>query len=53
VAINLFRIVTVARILHTIVYTIVIVPQPSRAVTCSVAYAINIYMAVQVLLYFL
>jgi glutathione S-transferase len=50
VAINLFRAFTVARILHTFVYTIVIVPQPSRGLAWVVGYAVTIYMAVSVLL---
>jgi glutathione S-transferase len=53
VAINLFRFFTVARILHTFVYTIVVIPQPSRAVSFGVGYGITIYMAVQVILNFL
>jgi glutathione S-transferase len=52
-AINLFRVFTVARILHTFVYTIVIFPQPSRALLWGTGYAITIYMAVNVLINFL
>jgi len=53
VAVNLFRVYTVARILHTFVYTVVVMPQPSRALAFTVGYAIKIYMAVQVILHFL
>ena len=52
-AVNLFRVYTVARILHTFVYTIVVMPQPSRALLFGVGYAITIYMALQVILHFL
>jgi glutathione S-transferase len=52
-AVNLFRVFTVARILHTFVYTIVVLPQPSRALLWGVGYAITIYMAVLVIINFL
>ena len=52
-AVNLFRVYTVARILHTFVYTIVVVPQPSRALVWGVGYAVTLYMAAQVILHFL
>lgn len=53
VAVNLFRVYTVARILHTFVYTIVVLPQPSRVLAFGVGLAITIYMALQVILHFL
>jgi glutathione S-transferase len=52
-AVNLFRTFTVARILHTFVYTIVVLPQPSRGLVWGVGYAITIYMAVVVIINFL
>jgi glutathione S-transferase len=52
-AVNLFRVYTIARILHTFVYTIVVTPQPSRALVWGVGFAITIYMALQVILHFL
>jgi len=52
-AVNLFRVYTVARILHTFVYTIVVTPQPARGLAWGVGYAITIYMALQVILHFL
>jgi glutathione S-transferase len=52
-AVNLFRAFTVARILHTFVYAIVIIPQPSRVLAFGVGYSITIYMALQVILHFL
>lgn len=52
-AVNLFRAYTVARILHTFVYTIVVLPQPSRGLAWGVGYVITIYMALQVIISFL
>lgn len=52
-AVSLFRAYTVARILHTFVYTVVVIPQPSRAIAFGVGLAITIYMAGQVILHFL
>jgi glutathione S-transferase len=52
-AVNLFRIFTVARILHTFVYTVVVMPQPSRALAFFVGMGVTLYMALQVILYFL
>jgi glutathione S-transferase len=52
-AVNLFRAFTVARILHTFVYTILVLPQPSRALAWGLGYAITIYMAVLVIINFL
>ncbi|XP_036318442.1 microsomal glutathione S-transferase 1 isoform X3 [Rhagoletis pomonella] len=49
-AINLFRAVGIARIIHTIVYAVVVMPQPSRALAFFVALGATVYMAVQVLL---
>lgn len=51
-AIMLIRIAAIARIVHTIVYAVVVIPQPARALAFFVAYGISIYMAVQSLLYF-
>ncbi|XP_034233309.1 microsomal glutathione S-transferase 1 isoform X2 [Thrips palmi] len=51
-AINLFRAFTFARIAHTFVYAVVPLPQPSRALSFAVGYAITIYMAVSTLLHF-
>ncbi|KAM7347417.1 microsomal glutathione S-transferase-like isoform 2-T2 [Cochliomyia hominivorax] len=50
-AVNLFRIVAIARIVHTLVYAVYVVPQPARAISFFVALASTTYMAVQVLLY--
>ncbi|XP_073830087.1 microsomal glutathione S-transferase-like [Musca autumnalis] len=50
-AINLFRAVAAARILHTIVYAVVVIPQPARALSFFVAFFATGYMALQVVLY--
>ncbi|XP_014085325.1 microsomal glutathione S-transferase 1 isoform X2 [Bactrocera oleae] len=50
VACILFRVVTIARILHTLVYAFYPVPQPSRIIAFGVAFAITIYMACAVAL---
>ncbi|XP_037938155.1 microsomal glutathione S-transferase 1 [Teleopsis dalmanni] len=50
IACNLFRVVAVARILHTLVYAFYPVPQPSRVIAFGVAFAITIYMACDVAL---
>jgi len=46
----LFKTFTIARYMHTLVYAIVPVRQPARVAAWAVAYGINIYMAIQVLL---
>ena len=50
-AINLFRAVAIARVAHTLVYAVVVVPQPARAIAFFVALGATVYMSVQVLLY--
>ncbi|XP_061389395.1 microsomal glutathione S-transferase 1 [Musca vetustissima] len=50
-AINLFRAVAIARIVHTLVYAVVVVPQPARAISFFVAFLATVYMAVQVIIY--
>lgn len=49
----LFQIVAAARIVHTLVYTVVIIPQPARALAWFVPYAITAYMAIKTILYVL
>lgn len=48
-AINLFRAVGIARIAHTLVYAVVVVPQPARAIAFFVALLATVYMALQVI----
>ncbi|RZF41478.1 hypothetical protein LSTR_LSTR000192 [Laodelphax striatellus] len=38
-ALNLFRTFTIARIIHTLVYAVVVIPQPARALAWVVGYA--------------
>ncbi|KAG8236605.1 hypothetical protein J437_LFUL016854 [Ladona fulva] len=46
-AINLFRAYFVARSLHTFVYAVIVLPQPSRALAFFAGLGVTIYMAVQ------
>lgn len=52
-AINLFRAAAISRIVHTIVYTLVVLPQPSRALAFAVPLGITGYMSVMTILHFL
>lgn len=49
----LFRAVALSRIAHTLVYAVVVVPQPARAIAWMIPYASSFYMAFQTLLHFL
>ncbi|XP_046968673.1 uncharacterized protein LOC124536223 [Vanessa cardui] len=49
----LFRVYTVSRIIHTIVYAVVPLPQPARAIAYIVPSVIMWYMGVQVVLYYI
>ncbi|XP_060663867.1 microsomal glutathione S-transferase 1 isoform X1 [Drosophila nasuta] len=49
IAINLFRAVGISRIVHTLVYAVVVVPQPARALSFFVALGATAYMALQVI----
>ncbi|KAJ8924266.1 hypothetical protein NQ315_007058 [Exocentrus adspersus] len=49
----LIRIYALARIIHTFVYAVVVIPQPARGISWFVGFAITGYMAVQNLLCFL
>ncbi|KAJ8924267.1 hypothetical protein NQ315_007059 [Exocentrus adspersus] len=48
----LIRAFTLARIIHTVVYAVVVIPQPARALSWSVGFGITGYMALQNLIYF-
>ncbi|XP_050099612.1 microsomal glutathione S-transferase 1-like [Anopheles aquasalis] len=52
-AINMYRLVAVSRILHTVVYAVVPLPQPARFLAFVGALAPTVYMTLQTLLYFL
>ncbi|XP_055710911.1 prostaglandin E synthase-like [Phlebotomus papatasi] len=53
VAALVFRVGAIARIAHTIVYTVYVIPQPARAIAFGVCSIISYYMASQIILYFL
>ncbi|XP_058448877.1 microsomal glutathione S-transferase 1-like [Malaya genurostris] len=52
-ATNLFRVVAIARIVHTLVYAVFVIPQPARGISWAVGYVITGYMTVQTLLKFM
>ncbi|XP_004536925.2 prostaglandin E synthase [Ceratitis capitata] len=52
-AINLFRAVGISRVVHTIVYAVFVVPQPSRLLSFMVCALATTYMAFQVILFLL
>ncbi|XP_045760824.1 microsomal glutathione S-transferase 1-like [Maniola jurtina] len=49
----LFRVYTVCRVIHTLVYAVIPLPQPARGIAYMVPYIIKWYMGVQVILYYL
>ncbi|KAG5890849.1 hypothetical protein JTB14_016282 [Gonioctena quinquepunctata] len=48
----LFLVYTAARIVHTVVYAVVVVPQPARALSFGIGTLITIYMTVRGILHF-
>lgn len=52
-ATNLFRAVAIARIAHTLVYAVVVVPQPARGISWMVGFFATGFMAVKTILAFL
>jgi len=52
VASNLFRIFTASRFLHTLIYAIYVLPQPTRAILFWIGFLVTWYMAIQGLLIF-
>ncbi|CAK1548528.1 unnamed protein product [Leptosia nina] len=52
-AITLFRVYAAGRILHTIVYAVKPLPQPSRAIAFGVPLFITLYMGVQVVSHYI
>ncbi|KAL0269276.1 UNVERIFIED_CONTAM: hypothetical protein PYX00_007072 [Menopon gallinae] len=51
-AINLYRVYTLARIVHTIVYAVFVVPQPARAIAWGTGYAITAFMLLNTIFIF-
>lgn len=49
----LFRLSAAGRIIHTIVYAVVPLPQPARAIAFGIPYFINWYMGIQTVLYYI
>ncbi|KPJ13602.1 Microsomal glutathione S-transferase 1 [Papilio machaon] len=49
----LFRVYAVSRIVHTIVYALIPLPQPARGIAFGVPYLIKWYMGFQVILYYI
>lgn len=47
----LFKVAAFARIAHTIVYAVIVIPQPARVIAWLIHYLITLYMAFSVLLY--
>ncbi|XP_050421482.1 microsomal glutathione S-transferase 1-like [Adelges cooleyi] len=52
VASNLFRLFTASRFLHTLIYAVFVMPQPTRAILFWIGFVITWYMAIQGLLTF-
>lgn len=52
VAVNLFRVAVAARLWHTIIYAIYVIPQPARAIGFLIPLIITIYMAVMTAIVF-
>ncbi|GAB0094416.1 Glutathione transferase [Sergentomyia squamirostris] len=52
-AINLFRAAAIARIVHTLVYAVVVVPQPARGLAFFVCLGSTLYMAFKCICFFL
>ncbi|XP_058445430.1 microsomal glutathione S-transferase 1-like [Malaya genurostris] len=53
IATNIFRAVAAARILHTLVYAVVVIPQPARAIAFFVPFVASLYMTVMTVTFFL
>lgn len=47
----LFQVAAIARIVHTIVYVVIVIRQPARGTAWAIHYAITLYMAITVILY--
>ena len=52
VAVLAFRVFTIARFLHTLVYAVFVIPQPARALAFFAGMAVNVFMAVSIILYY-
>ncbi|XP_044727812.1 microsomal glutathione S-transferase 1-like [Chrysoperla carnea] len=52
IALNLFRLFTLARFIHTFVYAVIVVPQPARVISWAIGFIITIYISVATAIYF-
>lgn len=52
IATNLIRLFVASRIIHTIVYAVIVLPQPARGLSWFLGYGTTIFMALQVILNF-
>lgn len=48
---TLFQVAALARIAHTIVYAVIVIPQPARGIAWFIHYFITFYMAISILIY--
>ena len=53
IAVNLFRAAAIARIVHTSVYAVVVVPQPARGIAFFVCIGATFYMSISTAIYFM
>lgn len=53
IATNLIRLFVASRIIYTIVYAVIVIPQPARGLSWGIGYATTIYMALQAILSFM
>ncbi|CAO1389884.1 unnamed protein product [Diamesa tonsa] len=53
IAVNLFRAAAIARIVHTLVYAVVVVPQPARGIAFFVCMGATFYMSISTAIYFM
>nr|QST14972.1 mGST1-like protein 2 [Diaphanosoma celebensis] len=49
IAVTAFRIFTIARLLHTFVYAIVVIPQPARVLAFAAGMAVNVYLGLSII----
>ncbi|CAG4922801.1 unnamed protein product [Colias eurytheme] len=52
-ATTLFRTYTVSRIVHTVVYAIIPLPQPARGIAFDISFLITLYMGAQVISHYI
>ncbi|KAF5270797.1 hypothetical protein FQR65_LT05416 [Abscondita terminalis] len=51
-ALNVFRAFTLARVAHTFVYAIYVIPQPARGLSWGIGFALTGFMAIKTILHF-